>query len=84
MSEFRVGSARRRRNTLLRDELTQAAVRTILAGCANDTGFAFRQSMVRRRAGSASLATQASWRLFYGPCYVGVCRATAAESVTHP
>ena len=61
----------------------QAAVRTILAGCANDVGFAFRQPMVRRRADSALLATRASWRLFYGP-YLGVCQATAAESVTHP
>ena len=60
----------------------QAAVRTILAGCANDIRFAFQQPTVRRRADSAFLATHASWRLFYGP-YLGVCQATAAEIVTH-
>jgi hypothetical protein len=48
----------------------QAAVRTIIAGCANDAGSAFRQPTVRRRAGSVFLATHASWRLFYGP-YIG-------------
>jgi hypothetical protein len=45
----------------------QAAVRTILAGRANDICFAVRQPTVRRRADSAFLATQVSWRLFCGP-----------------
>ena len=46
----RVGSARRRRDAQLTGGLTQAAVRTILEGWADDTPFAFRRPMVRRRA----------------------------------
>jgi len=65
----------------LRGGLLYAAVRTILAGCANDTSFALQRPMVRRRADNVFLASHASWRLFYKP-YIGGCQATAAESIT--
>jgi hypothetical protein len=83
MRGSQVRSARRRCDALFRGGLVQAAVRTILGGCANDTALAFRRPMVRRRADNAFLASHASWRLFYGP-YRGVCQAMAAESVSDP
>jgi len=58
-----------------------AAVRTILAGCADQPPFALQRPMVRRRADNVFVAA-ARRRLFYGP--YGVCQATATECVTHP
>jgi hypothetical protein len=81
MSGSQVGSARRRQNALLKGGLMYAAVRTILAGCANETPFF--APVVRRRADNVFLASHANWRLFYRP-YIGVCQATAAECVTDP
>jgi hypothetical protein len=83
LRRFRVGSARRRRNALSRGGLIYAAVRTILAGRANDTPFALQRPMVRRRADEVLLASQANWRLFYRP-YLGVCHATTGANVTDP
>jgi hypothetical protein len=63
--------------------LVQAAMRTILAGRADDTPFALQRPMVRRRADDFFLASHANGRLFYRP-YIGVCQSTPAGNAARP